>query len=80
MSQQISKTEVAIATAEPDTISPVVMTPVITVTETLLFKTNVNGRIKECSERGLELLELSTEDAEGRPLHQHFRPSDGSGG
>jgi PAS domain S-box-containing protein len=57
----------------------VVMTPVITVTETLLFKTNVNGRIKECSQRGLELLGLTAEEAESRPLHQHFRPSDATG-
>ena len=57
----------------------VTMMPVTTVTETLLFKTNVNGRIKECTERGLELLGLTAEEAEGRPLHQHFRPSDASG-
>jgi|JI6StandDraft_1071083.scaffolds.fasta_scaffold01866_4 PAS domain S-box-containing protein len=48
-------------------------------TETLLFKTNVNGRIKACTERGLELLGLAENEALGRPLHQHFRPSDATG-
>lgn len=47
--------------------------------ETLLFKTNVNGRIKECSARGLALLGLAEGEAEGRPLHQHFSPSDATG-
>ncbi|GEP43567.1 hypothetical protein BGE01nite_28580 [Brevifollis gellanilyticus] len=48
-------------------------------TETLIFKTNVNGRLKACTERGLELLGLAEEEALGRPLHQHFRPSDATG-
>jgi PAS domain S-box-containing protein len=48
-------------------------------TEMLLFKTNVNGRVKVCSERGLELLGLAEEEALGRSLHLHFRPSDGTG-
>lgn len=48
-------------------------------TEMLLFKTNVNGRVKACSERGLELLGLAEEEALGRSLHLHFRPSDGTG-
>lgn len=48
-------------------------------TESLLFKTNVNGRLKACTERGLELLGLAEEEALGRPLHQHFRPSDATG-
>jgi PAS domain S-box-containing protein len=47
--------------------------------EVLLFKTNVNGRIKECRERGLDLLGLAMEEALGRPLHQFFRPSDATG-
>lgn len=47
--------------------------------ETLLFKTNVNGRLKACTERGLELLGLAEQEALGRPLHQHFRPSDATG-
>lgn len=47
--------------------------------ELLLFKTNVNGRIKECQERGLDLLGLAVEEALGRPLHQFFRPSDATG-
>lgn len=55
------------------------MLPVAVFTETLLFKTTVHGRIRECSERGLELLGLTAEEAEDRPLHQHFRPSDASG-
>lgn len=75
---QWTQEEAAIPEQQPQ-IEEVVMTPVTTITETLLFKTNVNGRIKECSARGLELLGLSAEEAEGRPLHQHFRPSDASG-
>jgi PAS domain S-box-containing protein len=47
--------------------------------ETLLFQTNVHGRIKACSERGLALLGLTSEEAIGRPLHLHFRPSDATG-
>ncbi|MEQ1748482.1 MAG: histidine kinase dimerization/phosphoacceptor domain -containing protein [Prosthecobacter sp.] len=49
------------------------------IISTLLLKTNVNGRIKECSARGLALLGLTEEEALGRPLHQHFSPSDSSG-
>jgi PAS domain S-box-containing protein len=45
----------------------------------LLFKSNVNGRIKECQERGLDLLGLAVEEALGRPLHEFFRPSDATG-
>ena len=51
----------------------------VTPSEVLLFKTNMNGRIKECQERGLDLLGLSMDEALGRPLHQHFRPSDATG-
>lgn len=47
--------------------------------EVLLLKTNVHGRIKECTPRGLQLLGLSEEDAAGRGLHLHFRPSDATG-
>lgn len=47
--------------------------------QVLLLKTNVHGRIKECTERGLQLLGITAEDAVGRPLHQHFKPSDASG-
>ena len=47
--------------------------------DTLLFQTNVHGRIKTCSERGLDLLCLAKEQALGQPLHQHFRPSDATG-
>ncbi len=47
--------------------------------ETLLFQTNVHGRIKTSSKRGLDLLGLTEEEALGRPLHLHFRPSDASG-
>ncbi len=47
--------------------------------QTWLLKTNVHGRIKECSERGAELLGISAETAVGRPLHQHFKPSDATG-
>jgi PAS domain S-box-containing protein len=47
--------------------------------QALLFQTNVHGRIKTCSERGLDLLGLSGEEALGRPLHLHFRPSDATG-
>ncbi len=46
---------------------------------TLLLKTNVNGRIKECSARGFALLGITEEEALGRPLHQYFSPSDSSG-
>lgn len=66
--------------------TPVVSTATVTrtiarqiPTESLLFKTNVNGRLKACTERGLELLGLAEEEALGRPLHQHFRPSDATG-
>jgi PAS domain S-box-containing protein len=47
--------------------------------ETLLLKTNVNGRIKEITARGLELLGLTEAEAKGRSLHLHFRPSDPTG-
>lgn len=47
--------------------------------EILLLKTNVNGRIKECTPRGLQLLGLDEEQARGRALHLHFRPSDATG-
>ncbi|TDU71195.1 PAS domain S-box-containing protein [Prosthecobacter fusiformis] len=49
-----------------------------TSTERLL-RTNVNGRIKEISPRGMELLGLTESDAKGRALHLHFRPSDPTG-
>lgn len=78
VAQPIHWTEDAII-PEKQLQEEVVMTPLTTVTETFLFKTNVNGRIKECSERGLELLGLTPEDVDGRPLHQYFRPSDASG-
>lgn len=74
---QSAEDEIVADEAMPE--AQVTMLPVTTVTETLLFKTNVNGRIKECTVRGLELLGLTAEEAEGRPLHQHFRPSDASG-
>ncbi len=45
----------------------------------VLFQTNVNGRLKFASERGLELLGLAESESAGRPLHQHFRPSDATG-
>lgn len=54
------------------------VTEVVTAQISLL-KTNVNGRIKECTERGLELLGLTEAEALGRPLHVHFRPSDATG-
>jgi PAS domain S-box-containing protein len=44
--------------------------------ENLLLKTNANGRIIECTARGLQLLGLSEAEAIGRALHLHFRPSD----
>lgn len=47
--------------------------------QVLLLKTNVHGRIKECTERGQQLLGISAEDVVGRPLHQYFKPSDASG-
>ena len=48
-------------------------------TERLLFMTNVNGRIKECSEHGLTLLGLTEDEAIGLALYQYFRPSDATG-
>lgn len=53
--------------------------PAFSPQEVLLFKTNVNGRIRQCSEKGLDLLGLAMDEALGRPLHQHFRPSDATG-
>lgn len=47
--------------------------------ERLILRTNVNGRIKEISARGLELLGLAETEAKGRALHLHFRPSDPTG-
>lgn len=47
--------------------------------EVFLLKTNVNGRIKECSPRGRELLGLAEGQERGRALHLHFRPSDATG-
>ncbi|SKA80318.1 PAS domain S-box-containing protein [Prosthecobacter debontii] len=44
-----------------------------------LLKTNVNGRIREITPRGLELLGLTEIEARGRALHLHFSPSDPSG-
>ncbi|HCN78907.1 MAG TPA: hypothetical protein DIT13_17160 [Verrucomicrobiales bacterium] len=44
-----------------------------------LLRTNVNGRIQDCSPRGLELLGLEAGQAKGRALHLHFRPSDATG-
>lgn len=49
-----------------------------TVAERLL-STNVNGRIREITPRGMELLGLDETTASGRALHLHFRPSDPSG-
>ncbi len=49
------------------------------LSETLLFQTDVHGRIKTCSKRGQELLGLAEDEAFGRPLHLYFRPSDASG-
>jgi len=51
----------------------------MTPRRTTLLKTNVNGRIKECSLRGQELLGLDADEARGRSLHLHFRPSDATG-
>ncbi len=66
--------------AAPRSVSKVTRTvPRQMPTESLIFKTNVNGRLKVCTERGLELLGLAEEEALGRPLHQHFRPSDATG-
>jgi len=87
----ISSSEVAVAAPPAEPFTPVAaavptygttITRTVTrqiPTETLLFKTNVNGRIKACTERGLELLGLAEDEAHGRPLHQHFRPSDATG-
>lgn len=44
-----------------------------------LLHTNVNGRIKQITPRGLELLGLTEAEAKGRALHLHFRPSDPTG-
>jgi PAS domain S-box-containing protein len=44
--------------------------------EILLLKTNIHGRIKECTARGLQRLGLSASESIGRPLHLHFCPSD----
>ena len=44
-----------------------------------LLHTNVNGRIKSITDRGMELLGLTDADAKGRSLHLHFRPSDPTG-
>lgn len=63
--------------AEPSATPP--GSPPLAPSEVLLFKTNLNGRIKECQERGLDLLGLAMEEAQGRPLHQFFRPSDATG-
>lgn len=49
------------------------------IREQSLLRTNVNGRIREITPRGLELLGLAEEEARGRALHLHFRPSDPSG-
>jgi PAS domain S-box-containing protein len=71
--------------AQPFAAAPVSFSPPLpssqsrVASETLLFQTNVHGRIKTCSERGLALLGLTRENAIGRPLHLHFRPSDASG-
>lgn len=77
--QSVVKTQMVEAPMATDTES---MAPAATLTQesqVLLLKTNVHGRIKECTERGLQLLGINTEDAIGRPLHQHFKPSDASG-
>lgn len=47
--------------------------------EQMLLRTNVNGRIKEITPRGLALLGLTEAEARGRALHLHFRPSDPTG-
>jgi PAS domain S-box-containing protein len=44
-----------------------------------LLQTNANGRIKQITPRGLELLGLTEAEAHGRALHLHFRPSDPTG-
>lgn len=49
------------------------------IVEHLLLRTNVNGRIKEATARGLELLGLTEGEMKGRALHLHFRPSDPTG-
>lgn len=46
--------------------------------EVFLLATNVNGRVKTCSPRGLTLLGLEPGQEKGRALHLHFRPSDGT--
>lgn len=70
------------ASSTPAGADPVAALPglkTVAASEQLLFKTNVNGRIKECQERGLDLLGLAADEALGRPLHQFFRPSDATG-
>lgn len=47
--------------------------------ENRLLTTNVNGRIKEVTDRGLELFGLTEGESKGRSLHLHFRPSDPTG-
>lgn len=47
--------------------------------ETSLLCTNVNGRVKSWSDRGLALLGLPADEAKGRSLHLHFKPSDATG-
>ncbi|WP_346333013.1 PAS domain-containing protein [Prosthecobacter sp. SYSU 5D2] len=64
----------ATASAAPDS-GPVHYEPL----EQLLLQTNVNGRIKQITPRGLELLGLTEAEARGRALHLHFRPSDPTG-
>ena len=41
-----------------------------------LVRTNVNGRVREWSERATELFGIAAEVAQGQPLHLYFRPSD----
>ncbi len=80
--QKQAMTVEAVIAPAPDVTSALVTSQAGTSSqdvETLLLKTNVNGRIKECSTRGLELLGLTEAEALGRPLHQHFRPSDATG-
>lgn len=66
----------------PEPVATAELTTVVARTqpsEVLLLKTNVHGRIKECTDHGLALLGITAESALGRPLHQHFKPSDASG-
>lgn len=67
------------AAAEGDPASAVTKTTMTEMSFELLLTTDAYGRVRVWTEQARQIFDVEDSAAIGRPLHQFFRPSDGTG-